>query len=326
MEFLEERAAVARQQSGGVRRRVRTQGFVVAGFVHRTSREGDPQLHSHCLIPNVVERTGDGKVVAFDAGPLFDWARAAGSIYQNHLQRALALRLGVEWGPDRHNTRELEGLSRAQLRAFSKRSVQIEAELEAKGARYESPALRMRADDQASLATRRGKDHAFTPARLAGRWQTEADQVDLAVGPDLEARMCWRESQPAPPTWEELAAALVDPETGLCARSARFTHADVVEQLCALSGGRLSSEEIVALAERFLASELAVRLTPDADAGRRRPPEWSTVAHRALGGPDRGARRGSGRAAGPGRRLGGGGGHFGGSGRPGRRPDRASAC
>ena len=49
-------------------------------------------------------------------------------------------------------------------RAFSKRSLQIESELEAKGAVYESPALRMRADDQASLATRRGKDHGLTPA------------------------------------------------------------------------------------------------------------------------------------------------------------------
>ena len=215
-------------------------------------------------------------------GPLFEWARAAGSIYQNHLQRALALRLGVEWGPDRHNTRELEGFSRAQLRAFSKRSVQIEAELEAKGAVYESPALRMRADDQASLATRRGKDHALTPARLAGRWQVEAGQVDLPTGADLEARVCWREPPLAPPTWDELAAALVDPEIGLCARSARFTHADVVEQLCGLSGGRLSTEEIAGLADRFLASELVVRLTPDAEAGRRRPAEWSTAAHRAL--------------------------------------------
>ena len=44
--FLEERAAVARQQSGGVRRRVGTQGWVVAGFVHRTSREGaQPQSY-----------------------------------------------------------------------------------------------------------------------------------------------------------------------------------------------------------------------------------------------------------------------------------------
>ena len=148
-----------------------TGGWVVAGFVHRTSREGDPQLHTHCLVPNLVQRAGDGRHVAFDAGPLFEWARAAGSVYQNQLQRALTMKLGVRWGPDRHNTREMEGFSRAQLRAFSKRSAQIEAELEAKGAVYESPALRMQADDEASLATRTAKDHSLTPSLLAGRWQ-----------------------------------------------------------------------------------------------------------------------------------------------------------
>ena len=189
--FLEEHAAVARVQSQGVRRRVPTEGWVVAGFVHRTSREGDPQLHTHCLVPNLVRRTADGRHVAFDAGPLFEWARAAGSVYQNELQRSLSLRLGVCWGPDRNNTREIEGFSRAQLRAFSKRSAQIEAELEAKGALYESAALRMQADDEASLATRSGKDHSLTPSLLAGRWQREAGQVGLAVGADLEAAVCF---------------------------------------------------------------------------------------------------------------------------------------
>jgi conjugative relaxase-like TrwC/TraI family protein len=92
--FLEERAAVARVQSQGVRRRVATEGWVVAGFAHRTSREGDPQLHTHCLVPNLVRRSGDGRQVAFDAGPLFEWARAAGSVDQNQLQRSLSLRLG----------------------------------------------------------------------------------------------------------------------------------------------------------------------------------------------------------------------------------------
>jgi conjugative relaxase-like TrwC/TraI family protein len=42
--FLEERAALARRQEAGVRRRVGTEGWVVAGFAHRTSREGDPNL------------------------------------------------------------------------------------------------------------------------------------------------------------------------------------------------------------------------------------------------------------------------------------------
>ena len=54
--FLEERAAVARVQEGGIRRRVGTDGFAIATFAHRTSRAGDPQLHTHCLIPNIVRR------------------------------------------------------------------------------------------------------------------------------------------------------------------------------------------------------------------------------------------------------------------------------
>jgi conjugative relaxase-like TrwC/TraI family protein len=280
--FLEERAAVARVQSKGVRRRVDTDGWVVAGFVHRTSREGDPQLHTHCLVPNLVRRAGDGRHVAFDAGPLFVWARAAGSIYQNHLQATLCARLGVVWGPDLHNTREMEGFTRAQLRAFSKRTAQIEAELEAIGAVYESPALRMQADDEASLATRTTKDHSLTPALLAGRWQLEAQQAGVAVGTVLDGSVCRSGQRLDPLGWDEVTAVLVDPEIGLCSRSARFTKADVVEHICGVSGGRLSTEEIVAMADRFVTSGLAVRLTPDVDAGGRKPAMWSTAAHRAL--------------------------------------------
>jgi conjugative relaxase-like TrwC/TraI family protein len=280
--FLEERAAVARVQSRGVRRRVATNGWVVAGFIHRTSREGDPQLHSHCLVPNLVQRAEDGHMVAFDAGPLFEWGRAAGSVYQNHLQRALSQRQGVVWGPDRNNTREMDGFTRVQLRAFSKRSTQIEAELEQKGALYESPALRMQADDEASLATRGAKDHSLTPTMLAGRWRIEAEQVGLAAGQALERMVCWVEPVLPAPSWEEIVAVLVDPEAGLCSRSARFTRADVVEHLCAVSGGRLSLEEITAMADRFVDSDLAVRLTPDPDGGGRRAAQWSTAPHRAM--------------------------------------------
>jgi conjugative relaxase-like TrwC/TraI family protein len=215
--FLEERAAVARSQSQGVRRRVATEGWVVAGFVHRTSREGDPQLHTHCLVPNLVCRA-DGRHVALDGGPLFEWARAAGSVYQNHLQRTLTERLGVVWGPDRRNTREMEGFTPDQLRAFSKRAAQIEIELERKGALYESPVLCMQADDEASLATRTAKDHSLNPSLLAGRWQEEAGQVGLEVGADLDRVVCRAGAGLERPGWDEITAALVDPEVGLCSR------------------------------------------------------------------------------------------------------------
>lgn len=201
--FLEKRAAVARRQVDGVRTRVATGGWAVARFVHRTSREGDPQLHTHCLIPNLVRRADDGRHVAIDASPLLELGRAAGSLYQNHLQRALIAKLGVAWGPDRHNTRELAGVTKAQLRCFSKRSTQIEAELEEQGADYAAPALRMGADEAASLATRAIKDRALTPANLMQRWQSEASEVGLATGADLEAVVVGGAKMLVNPSWQE---------------------------------------------------------------------------------------------------------------------------
>jgi hypothetical protein len=138
------------------------------------------------------------------------------------------------------------------------------------------------ADDEASLATRTAKDHSMTPALLQDRWRDEAAAVGLATGTGLENALCWRGPTLASPGWEDVATALVDPETGLCSRSARFTQADVVEGICAISGGRLDADEVVALADRFLASGAVVRLRPDADEGRRLPAQWSTATHRAM--------------------------------------------
>jgi conjugative relaxase-like TrwC/TraI family protein len=280
--FLEEHAATARLQIDGVRRHVRTQGWVAAGFVHRTSREGDPQLHTHCLVPNVVRREPDGRCVALAARPLFVWARAAGSVYQAELQRSLAVRLGVAWGPDRSNTRDLVGFTTVQLRAFSKRAVEIEAELEARGARYESPALRMRADGEASLATRPAKDHSVTPSVLVGRWHAEAAAVGLAVGRALDAAVCWRDRSLSALGYDAIVDALVDEETGLCAHTAKFTEPDVVEHVSGLSAGRLTLEEIHEVTVRFLASEHVIRLAPGRSVSGWEPARWSTTAHRAL--------------------------------------------
>ncbi len=282
LSFLEDKAAVARQQTKGVRRRVPTTGFAVATFAHRTSREGDPQLHSHCLIANVVRRA-DGSHVAFDANPLHEWAKAAGSIYQAELQRLLSLQLGLAWGPERNGCREVAGFSAAQLRAFSKRTVAIEAELEAAGAIYHSAAERMRADDAASLATRPAKDHSLTPALLAKRWEAEARAVGLDGPEVVEAAVVGRRERVPELSADDVVAGLLDPDTGLCANDARFSEAKVVERICAASAGRLTTEEILGLARDFLASEHVVRLVPETtSATRRRPPEWSTAVHRDL--------------------------------------------
>jgi conjugative relaxase-like TrwC/TraI family protein len=279
--FLEERAAVARQQQGGIRRRVATHGFAIATFAHRTSRAGDPQLHTHCLIPNVVQRD-DGRFVAFDANPLHTWAKATGTVFLNELERLLTRRLGIEWGPERNGCREMVGFTRDQLRAFSKRTAAIETRLEAEGeVAFPTKRERMRADDRASLATRERKDKTLTPERLRDRWKIEAGAVGLEPGPKVDDRVVGRQLAPVPMLDDAaLFAALVDPETGLCATESRFCEAHVVERVAALTGGRLTTDEIVERSRVFLALDLVVRLAPGSD--RRRPPEWSTVEHRAL--------------------------------------------
>ena len=121
--------------------------------------------------------------------------------------------------------------------------------------------------------------------------------------------MCWGDPAFGPPSAEEMTAALVDPEIGLCSHSARFTQADVVEHLCALSGGRLDLDEITALADRFLLSDLVVRLTPESEEGRRRPRAVVDRRPPGAGGPRPGPDRRPGQpgTARPSRRCGGGG-------------------
>ncbi len=279
--FLEDKAAVSRQQTDGVRTRVGTQGWAVATFVHRTSRAGDPQLHTHCIVPNVVERA-DGSFASVDGAVLYTWAKAAGSVYQEQLRRILTDRLGVAWGPDRNGTREMVGFSAAQLRAFSKRTAQIDAYLEQVGGVYRTAVERMRASHVASLATRPAKDRTLTPERLRDRWADEATAAGLAVPLEVEHAVLGRGGVSRPVTFDDVAAALVHPETGLCANDSRFGEAHVVEKVAAVGAGRLTVAEIRAFTAAFLDSEHVVRLGVDPADAVRTPPTWTTTAHLAL--------------------------------------------
>ncbi|MPZ29308.1 MAG: relaxase domain-containing protein, partial [Micromonosporaceae bacterium] len=57
--YLAEHACVARLGRQGVNAEPGT-GFAIATFTHRTSREADPQLHTHAIISNLAE-TADGR-------------------------------------------------------------------------------------------------------------------------------------------------------------------------------------------------------------------------------------------------------------------------
>ena len=172
----------ARRGHGGVQH-VSGQGVLAVGFDHRTSREGDPLLHTHLVVANRVQGP-DGRWTALDGRDLYRHRLAADAIYRATYQRELVRTLAVEWTPaDRHGNRELEGMPEALVRSFSKRTDQIDAELDRLVAdgRERTPRL----VKWTVQATRKPKEHE-APDTLYDRWRAEA--AERGVDPDTLVR------------------------------------------------------------------------------------------------------------------------------------------
>src|SRR5215212_9689300 len=172
----------ARRGHGGVQH-VSGHGVLAVGFDHRTSREGDPLLHTHLVIANRIQGS-DGRWTALDGRDLYRHRLAADAIYRATYQRQLSRTLGVEWtAADTYGNRELQGMPEELVRSFSKRVDQIDLEverLEAEG-RERTPRL----VKWAVQATRKPKQRE-TPDTLYGRWRQET--AERGIDPDILVR------------------------------------------------------------------------------------------------------------------------------------------
>jgi conjugative relaxase-like TrwC/TraI family protein len=86
--YVERHAAVTRRGVGGVHA-VPGRGLVAAAFRHRTSRAGDPQLHTHVLVANLT-LGADGRWSALDGRRLYAHAKTAGYVYEARYRGLLA--------------------------------------------------------------------------------------------------------------------------------------------------------------------------------------------------------------------------------------------
>jgi conjugative relaxase-like TrwC/TraI family protein len=74
--YLERQAAFGRRRGADSMVPVRGEGFLAASFQHRTSRAGDPLLHHHVLVANLV-RDGQGRWGALDGRLIYAHAKTA---------------------------------------------------------------------------------------------------------------------------------------------------------------------------------------------------------------------------------------------------------
>ena len=184
--WVEKNAAETRMKSpdtGGMAR-VGNQKIVAATFRHDTSRNLDPQLHTHAVLANIVKGE-DGKWRSMANEGLYAKQKLIGMLYRNELAAGLAkLGYGIE-KTHADGRFEIAGVPREAIKAFSTRRAEIEAAMEARG--LGSSADNPRLAERAALMTRAAK-RDIDRGELRGVWRDQAADLGFdARAPVAEA-------------------------------------------------------------------------------------------------------------------------------------------
>jgi conjugative relaxase-like TrwC/TraI family protein len=246
VDYLERVASGARRGNGG-RTSIESEGFVGAAFRHRTSRAGDPLLHTHVLVANLIKGS-DGRWGAVDARHLYLHAKTAGCLYQSHLRAELTRRLGVEWGPVRNGAADLQGVPRPVIRAFSRRRHEIE---QASGG---PDAAGGRRGQVAALVTRTAKDYDVSPEALLPEWRDRAQRLGL-VHEDLEAIVDQATYRDLDAVEQDQVEVELASAKGLTAQSSTFSRREALQGYCAALPNGATVSDVEALVDRFLEND-----------------------------------------------------------------------
>lgn len=221
LRWLEESVIHTRAGRNGVAR-IGTRGAIAAAFDHWESRAGDPQLHTHLVIANRVQRITDGAWVTLDSRTLYKAAVAASEHYNGLLFDALHSQLGTDTdipapSATTHNpSPQLTGVDDALIREFSHRSRLIEAETDRLVAEWATThrtpptaTTIIKFRQQATLSTRTAKPDTITPLHeLSARWRARA--ATKGFDPRLVLANTVRRSRTVPFRSSDFTAGWID--------------------------------------------------------------------------------------------------------------------
>ena len=256
-----------------------------ATFLHRTSREEDPQLHVHGVVFNIARTKSDGKWRAHHQYPVYRWNKAAGALFRSYLAHSLNSELGLameRYDEGGRFTRIAVGdQARAAwnglLAAWSKRRNQIVAAAAALGVAT-GDASRMQA---LTLATRKSKRPGQDTEADCARWRAEAEALGID-GATLRAGLPAL-GAPDPAVLRKIGAELdALPET-LTRSEAVYTLPDIVEHTARACAPHMGPEAMATAIQRVRhhTSTVALdtrRASPEAAAGMAHTQLFSTRA------------------------------------------------
>jgi conjugative relaxase-like TrwC/TraI family protein len=240
--YMERNASWARRGKGGAQF-VRGNGFLAAAYAHRSSRAGDPQLHTHVLIANATKGP-DGRWSRLYHPAIYEHARTAGFIYEAHLRHELTRRLGVEWEQVRNGIADIRGFTREEIGRFSTRRAEI---LAAAGEGASARAMQI-----ATLETRQGKERDLTTESLREAWRAKGAEIGLdreAIG----ARLGHERPGPTVLTAQQIERAVTE-------HVSHFDRRDAIRAVAENLPHGAPAAEIDDLADAFLASGSVIEI------------------------------------------------------------------
>jgi conjugative relaxase-like TrwC/TraI family protein len=252
--YLESDACWTRRGAGGTKR-LMGEGFIAAEYVHRLSRAGDAQLHSHVVIANMTR--ADGRWTTLDGQALYASLKTASALYHAELRAELTRRLGVEWEPVAPGklAAEIKGVPKAVLRDQSRRHQEIVQRMADRG--ESSP----RAAQAAALDTRKAKDYDLDRRDIAHELRSRI--AEKGLGRAELAAVVGRQ-RPERPTRTELvriSCELLGPE-GLTEHRSTFSRRDAIQQWAIVHRQGESAERTLVIADQWLAQREIVALEP----------------------------------------------------------------
>ena len=185
--FIEKHLAESRQTIKGQNHVEKTGNLIIAKFRHETARSvdgfmPDPQLHTHAIIMNLTQRE-DGTWASVHNDNLVKLRALQDTVYMAALARELkAVGYEIRHEP---NHIELAHITRDEIKAFSKRTAQIEKRLAGQGLSKDEATHGAR--QVATLATRTNKDQSITREELYRDWTAQAAAIGMTLNADLAA-------------------------------------------------------------------------------------------------------------------------------------------
>ena len=244
-------------------------GIVAATFRQHTSRELDPQLHTHVVIANRVQAT-DGRWLALDARTIKRDQQTLSRLYHVGLRAELIGRLGVRWLEPDNGIAEIADVSEEVLLEFSQRSRVIKSLIDDKiddfaeaVGRPPTPRERWRLEREAAAENRPRKKGA-DPAALETDWRDRTIALGLDPSDVVGSTLGQQTQRTSTVDVEQITKAAL---AALSERQSTWRHAELVRELAAAvptnTAGAASAlpQMLDDLADRIIAERM-VELSP----------------------------------------------------------------